>query len=315
MKFDSSAYKITILLYLSVILLPIALYFSYSSFQEIESNRATISKLTSNVTSMLLLKEINNQSKIQQMTREIDTQFGHLRPWMRKNNDNKFYVGSDPLLKSYDALVKCWKNNQQNITIECLKKFKALMFSLDNMIRLKQERIFNFFYLNLLIVMALLLVLVFLVRIYIHKQLKAKSIYDLNTKLFTKDYLLVVLEEIIAHDARSIDNLTVLYIDVEDLKKHKEDTKIQENKILKHIGESLLSSIRVSDIASRYSHNEFIVILQNTHEQNIDPVINRINENLMGLEYTTKVIEHAYHETYKHLRAKLDTVTSNVKHK
>ncbi|NOR58682.1 MAG: diguanylate cyclase [Sulfurimonas sp.] len=307
MKLDWSAYKITMLLYFGVLLLPISFYFAYSSFGETRSDTKVLSDLTLNGGSILAIGNTMEHSEKQKMIDNADKIFKQLRPWMVENDSNKFYVGLDPLLQKYDALISCWQNSKtynKKTSLQCWKQIKSLVFSINNMIKLKQERIYNIFYISLFMAMALLLILVSLTRAYVYKQIRMKSIYDFKTRLYSKDYLLVIIKEIIALNTRNQESFTVLFIDIKDL----QSSNKKEDEILKHLGISLLESIRESDIACRYSESEFIVLLQNTKSQNIDQVISRIDKHLSYTECTIKVIEHLHNETYDHFIAKFNKI-------
>jgi diguanylate cyclase (GGDEF)-like protein len=311
MKIDWSAYKITLLLYFGVILLPISFYYSYSSFSEIQSDTSMLNDLTINGGSILSVNNTMDYSKKQKTIKNIDIVFKRLRPWIVENDGNKFYVGSEPLLQKYDLLLSNWQDakiSDKKMLLLCWKQVKSLVFSLNNMINLKQEQMYNIFYINLFGAMALLLILVSLTRAYIYKQLSKQALFDFKTKLYTRDYLLSIIEEMIALQTRNKDSLTVLYIDIEDLKSYKKSSQDKEDMILKHIGISLLKSVRTSDIACRYSQSEFIVVLPNTKSQNVEKVISHINKNLSYAEYKTKVIEHLQDETYDDFIAKFNKI-------
>ena len=308
MSIDWSAYRITLLLYLGVLLLPISFYFSYSSFSEIQSDTKMLNSMTLNSASMLTLDNNLNPLEKQNIIKNVDLVFQNLRPWMFENDGKSFYVGTEPLLKKYDSLLDCWnnsKNSDKKMLITCFKKAKSLIFSLDNMLKLKQNKIYNIFYVNLFVSMALLFTLIFLSRIYIYKQLKKQALYDLETKLFTKDYLLALLKEITAQMTRSKESLTVLHIDVEDLKSNDNSLKKENKKVLRQIGTSLLHTLRVSDIACRYSDSEFMIVLPNTKSQNIKKLTIRIDKDFSNIKHTIKVIEYKEDETYDDFIARL----------
>ena len=311
MKIDWFAYRITMLLYFGVILVPISFYFSYSSFIEIQSDRKMLNDLTINGGSILYLNNTNEHLEKQKTIKKIDNVFKRVRPWIVENDSNKFYVGSESLLQKYDLLLDNWKyakTSDKKMSLLCWKQVKSLVFSLNNMIKLKLEQVYNIFYINLFGTMAFLLMLVYLTRAYIYKQLSNKALFDLKTKLYTKDYLLNIIKEMILLQSRNKDSLTVLYIDVEDLKSHKKSSQDEEDGILKHIGISLLQSLRASDVACRYSQNEFIVVLPNTKSKNVEKVISRLDKNINYAEYKTKVIEHFNDETYDDFIAKFNEV-------
>lgn len=309
MKIHWSTYRITLLLYFGVLLLPISFYFSYSSLNEIKSDTKALNSFTLNIASILTLdnKAMDSYEK-QETIKEIDQIFQDLRPWMIENDSSKFYVGSKPLLQKYDSILDCFnsvKTFDKEMRLLCFKEAKQLIFSLDNMIRLKQQKIYNILYLSIFVAMVFLLMLIFFTRVYIHKQLKKHALYDLETRLFTKDYLLVVLKKVSAQMVRSKEPLSVIYINVEDLKSESELSEKEKKTTLKHIGTSLLKSLRVSDIACRYSDSEFIVVLPNTESKKIEKLISRLDSHFLNINHSLKVIEYNQEETYIDFIAKL----------
>lgn len=301
MKVDWSAYKITLLLYLGVFLLPISFYFSYNSFSEIQSDTKVLNRLTLNSASIVTLDTIEDSIEKQNTIKKTDKVFQDLRSWMIENNSKSFYVGSEPLLKKYDSFLSLWsdaKSSEKKMLLVAFKEAKSLIFSLNNMLALKQNKIYNIFYVNLFISMALLLTLIFFTRAYIHQQLSKHAIYDFKTKLYTKDYLFATLKEVSSQMQRNKEPLSVLYIDLKVLKKNERSFQKEKDNILEHIGGSLLDSLRTSDIACRYSESEFMIVLPNTNAQNVEVLINRIEKYFNDFKHTIKVIEYNKDETY-----------------
>jgi len=292
MHIDWSAYKITLFLYLGILMLPISFYFSYNSFSEIQSDTKTLNTLTINSALILTLDNIKDNTTKEQDIKNINKKFQELRPWMVKNNDNSFYIASEPLIQKYDSLLQCFKNintTNKNELNSCWNKAKPIIFSLNNMLNLKQNSLYNVLYINFFIAVALLITLVFLLRAYIHKQLSKHAIYDFKTKLFNKDYLLATIKEISARSKREGEPLSVLYLKVKNL----DDKKLGE------LGSTFLSSIRESDVACRYGEDEFIVILPNTILNEVTIILNRIDTKLNNIKYTMKSLEHYKNESYE----------------
>jgi len=99
--------------------------------------------------------------------------------------------------------------------------------------------------------------------------------------------------------------LSVLQIDVKDLDSEHKLTQKEQDKILQKFGDSLLKTLRDSDIASRYSESKFVLILPNTPEQQLQMLILRLEKNLADLEHTFNVIEYRENDTYESFIEKL----------
>jgi len=295
MHIDWSTYKITLLLYLGILLFPIGFYFSYSTFSEIQKDTQVLNTLSHTSNSILPIDR--NDIQKDKIIKNNDKVFKDLRVWMIDNDSKIFYVGEEPLLKKYDALVSCWndsKNSRDTNSIQCYKKSKSLIFSLENMLKLKQNRVYNIFYINLFIAMAIFVSLIFLIRAYIYQQLKKHAIYDLKTNLHSKDYMLATLKEVISKANRNKEVLSLMYMDVRELKKMKNNS--QRDKVLEEIGSALLGSLRISDIACRYGENEFIIILPNTKEEHFKLLSGRIKNSLAEVDCKIQAIEHQMDE-------------------
>ena len=292
MNIDYSAYKITLLLYLGVLLLPVSFYFSYSSFDEIKSDTLAINKLTITSGQIVYLSSISNNIDKQKLIVEIDKNLLELKPWIVQNNENHFYVGSEPLEKKYNQLLSCWSDSKKGQIDKfslCWSKAQTIIFSLNNMLKLKQNKMYNIFYINLFVAMAILLTLIFLIRIYIHTQLNKHAIYDFKTKLYNKEYLLATLKEISARTKREDIPLNLLYLKVD---------KIDNNELAK-ISKIFLNSVRASDIACRYSQSEFIIILPNTNSKDSTNLQHRVEKQLNDEKYKINLTEHSKNESYE----------------
>ena len=153
--------------------------------------------------------------------------------------------------------------------------------------------------------MAFLLVLIFFIRVYAFSNLRKKAIYDFKSKLYSKDYMLSTLKNTSAQMKRTGAALSVLQIDVKDLDSEHKLTQKEQDKILQKFGDSLLKTLRDSDIASRYSESKFVLILPNTPEQQLQMLILRLEKNLADLEHTFNVIEYRENDTYESFIEKL----------
>jgi len=292
MNIDYSAYKITLLLYLGVLLLPVSFYFSYSSFDEIKSDTLAINKLTITSGQIVYLSSISNNIDKQKLIVEIDKNLLDLKPWIVQNNENHFYVGSEPLEKKYNQLLSCWSDSKKGQIDKfslCWSKAQTIIFSLNNMLKLKQNKMYNIFYINLFVAMAILLTLIFLIRIDIHTQLNKHAIYDFKTKLYNKEYLLATLKEISARTKREDIPLNLLYLKVDNI----------DNNELAKVSKIFLNSVRASDIACRYSQSEFIIILPNTNSKDSTNLQHRVEKQLNDEKYKINLTEHSKNESYE----------------
>ena len=281
MKTDWNAYRITLLLYVSILFFPISFYSSYNSFTSINTDTKVLKELT-----LIGGSIVANDNK-----KKIDSLFKTIEPWIALNNVADYYVGSKPLVEKFDDLKECYKmvEYSNNSSTKCFEIAKSLSFSVENMLIMKQKNMYNSLYINLFATMALILTLIFFTRAYIHKQLNRHAIYDFKTKLFNKDYLLATIKELSARIKRNEECLNLIYMKAENL----------DDASLNHIGSVFINSVRASDIACRYSENEFVIILPDTNTRNTLNLLTRIDNQLDGIKYMIKSIEHSKNESYE----------------
>jgi len=303
MKVDWSAYRITLLLYMGIFLLPLSFYYSYSSFSEIQRDTKMLGAFSKNALNVVYYKKVSDITKKDKLKKDIDDTFVRLRGFVSKVDSDEFYISSASFLKDFDALVTCWDNvNKGKLDVDSYyKKNKSILFKLNNMLRLKQSKMYNLLYINLFVSMIIFVALVFFIRAYMYRQLSKNAVYDLKTNLYTKEYLIATLKSMSARVIRNDEILFAIYIDVKDLHYNNKD----EDKILKHIGSTLLDSVRGSDIACRYSEHEFVIVLSNIDEENIVHIVNRLSDSLGSVEFDTKVVKHLKDESCEQFIARV----------
>ncbi len=290
MKQDWSEYRITLLLYLGVLILPFSFYFNYSSIQEMTSNTTVLRQLSQSGGEMLAYRQTKELKKRSEIELKVDQNLKNLTPWFGSENRQEFYVGGRSLREDYAQLLKCWErlksNPQDKTALDCWKIVKSLSFTVDKMLSLKQNKIENFFYINMLVAMTFLILMIMMVRNYIYKQILKSSIYDLSTKLFNKKYFMSQLQANCARSTRHNYPLSILSIAIDGLDKKLEGyDKKTKTHVLEMIGGLIISHTRTSDTAARYDDNHFLVLLPDTEEDNASTLEKRIHEALAGHDF------------------------------
>ena len=285
MQHDWSSYRITLLLYLGVLILPFSFYITYSAMQDVSSGITIIRQLSQTGGEMLAFEqteEVKNRTKIKG---QIDKDLEQLSPWFQSDSIQEFYVGGRTMKEDYGRLLSCWvtlTNDPQDKTAqECWRVVKSLSFTVDKMLLLKQDRVKNIFYINVLLAMTFLLLMIMIVRSYVHSQLAKNSIYDLPTKLFNKKYFLAELKGSCDRSVRYKHPLSMLSIEILDLEKgNKTYDKETKKHILKMFGGLVASLTRGSDVACRCNDNLFSVILPDTQEEGAMILEKRVRQTL-----------------------------------
>jgi len=228
----------------------------------------------------------------QQIITGINESLQEISLWVGQNNDSKLYIGAQTLSQDLSQVDTCWNIYKESyakngITVitqhssQCYELMDNLAIIIEKMVYLKQKKIINVFYLSLSLAMILALLMIYLVRAYIHQQMKKHAIYDHDTKLFNKKYFCAELKTSCARAVRNNAPLSLLTISIDDFgEESKQYGQKLQAYILKTFGGLITSVIRESDIACRYDGNHFSILLPDTSEDNALVLEKRVRETL-----------------------------------
>lgn len=293
-----SSFRITLLLYAIIFIIPLTFYFVYSSFNTLDADTKVLRHAGwLEGTAMTLSIDPSDQNN-QQLVKHIDEALQNLSVWVTQNNDSKFYLGGQTLSKDLLSVTTCWDTYKQKLSthhtdtaiqkhhLTCMDSVKNLTLIIENMIYLKQKDFTNMFYWNLAIVMIITVLLIYLVRAYIHSQMRKHAIHDHETKLFNKKYFCAELKTSCARAVRNNSPLSLLAISIDDFgKESKSYDKKTKEYILNMLGELITSLTRTSDVASRYDESHFSILLPDTQEENALILERRVREELEKYDF------------------------------
>lgn len=284
MKMEDRGFKITILLYLGILILPVAFFYSFSQLNTLEKGGYTLRELSRDGGDMLLLPLLTDKGSREEKIRQIDKSLHSLRPWFVKNDRGaslRYYLGDQTPLKDYNALMQCWEDLKKDISrtkaIRCWRKVKEMGFAVERLDALRLDHLRNSLYLTLAGSMALLLLLVFAVRSYIDYQLKQQALHDETTGLYNRKYCLSALKHMVAQSHRQKQPLSILKLKIHKLDAYDDETL---ERLLRRFGEYLNRGLRGSDIACRYADNNFWILLPNTPPEGVEALKTRLLENM-----------------------------------
>ena len=259
-----SSFRITLLLYIIVLILPVSFYFVYSSAETIK-NDTTIVRQSSWLPGAIDHVFITQD---QQMVMQIDKTLNHISQWEIKNNDSKLYIGAKSLSEDLADIKACWKTAKKDLSAthnKCYNLTENMAVNIEKMVYMKQKEIINIFYISLLAAMALSLLMIYFVRAYIQQQIKKHAIYDLETNLFNRKYFLAALHTKVAKAQRENSPLSLFFFSLHHLDTYNAK---QQKHLIQKAGHILATVTRGSDTVCRYDENHFAVLMPQTNEEN-----------------------------------------------
>ena len=214
--------------------------------------------------------------------KDIDKAFDQISHWSQQNNRSDLYIGRTTLVEDLKEVNDCWVTFKEQKNIHCYNVSNDLAIVIEKMVYLKQKKIINIFYISLALGMILTLLTIYLVRTYIHIQMKKHAIHDHETTLFNKKYLLAELKAMCARAVRHEYPLSLLQIEIEgfegDSTRYDKKTKLQT---LKAFGTLMHSVVRDGDLPSRYDENHFLILLPHANKENALLFEDRVRQALM----------------------------------
>jgi diguanylate cyclase (GGDEF)-like protein len=117
----------------------------------------------------------------------------------------------------------------------------------------------------------------------LHERLKRAANTDALTGLHNYRYFYDRLEEEIARAERHQTPLAVAFFDLDKLK-HVNDTHGHPagNEVLKLLGQTISSHVRIEDVPARYGGDEFAIVMPDTAREEAEKVVTRLMEALDG---------------------------------
>ena len=300
MQKEWSSFRITLLLYLVVLILPFSFYFVYSSFKTMQNDTRIVrqSSWLSGSMNNLAIDPANKNN--QQTIKAIDQALNEIFIWTKKNSDSKLYIGTESISKDFSQSNACWNSYKNDLSsqqaVQCYNVTENMAVIIEKMVYLKQKKIINIFYISLALAMIFTLLMIYLVRVYIHRQMKKHAIHDHETKLFNKKYFLSELKTSCARSQRYQYPLSMLSISIDNFEKYDKETK---KHMLQAFGGLLISLSRESDVACRYDDNHFMILLPDQKEEGLSICHQRIQEALEKHDFqTTPKPEFTFSDTH-----------------
>ncbi len=308
MQKEWSSFRITLILYLIVLILPFSFYFVYTSFKTMQHDTKIVRQSSWVAGAMEHLAVNPDDQNNQQMIGRVDKTLHEISLWVTKNSDSKLYIGSQTLSKDFSQVDSCWTAYKESLSkqndtlirqhsLQCYNLVDNMAIIIEKMVYLKQNKIINIFYLSLTLAMIFALLMIYLVRVYIHRQMKKHAIHDHETKLFNKKYFLAELHSTCARSKRHENPLSLLFVSLDNFTKETYDKKTRKDLLLE-LGKFFTSVTRASDILCRYDENHFAVLLPLTAKENALVLEDHLKEALKKHDFrVTPEVEFSFATT------------------
>ncbi len=293
MQKEWSSYRITLLLYLIVFILPFSTFFTHQAFDTMRNDTKVVRQVSwiegAVQHTAVIPSSVDNSAIIE----DINDAFKDISKWVEYNGDSDLYIGWRSIADDYTDGLSCWTAYKQLLihkkersaiqqkSLVCWKNIENLAVIIEKMVYLKQKNIVYILYVSSAVTILLALLLIYFVRVYIHTQIQKNAIYDTSTALFNKRYFLTSLTNTMARSRRYKYPLSMIFISIDnfDANDGSYDKKTREH-VLKAFGGLIISFTRESDIACRFEENVFAIILPDTEHENSRILEERIDQGL-----------------------------------
>jgi diguanylate cyclase (GGDEF)-like protein len=297
---DWSILRVTLLLYLLVLLFPLNIYLANNMLVDTQLDTATINDLKRASGSMqdLILPDVKaKQESIQivdQLLEKINTEY-------MQNRSNQFDVGFDNAQVEFGMFKGCWEHFKSELqqksettrlleeNAACQKRVMKLIVIVDKMSNIKQERALLWLNIALIATMIVMVTTIYLVRVSMKARLARHTIYDLETRLFNRDYFDAEIKKAGALALRKQHPLALIAVAIDNYETTIEPMSEKEYAaLIKMFGGLLLSMTRTSDTSCRYDKDEFMIITPETNLKNAELVAQRIHKRVIEHDFQVK---------------------------
>ncbi|WP_373033652.1 GGDEF domain-containing protein [Sulfurovum sp.] len=284
MKRDWSVFRITILLYAIVILLPLNYYFAYHSFESMQNDGVTMNRLVYSNGAIQRVIGVKDPLIQEQFIDEIETSFKAIDHDFLQAPANAEYVSLFRADESYQEMISAWialkmafeeKGSVSLSGERCWKKVNSFANLTEEMLAYKSETMLDRLYLSLIFTMLAVIALVSFVRLYIRIQIEKHAIHDHVTGLYNKKYYNEALQKaklLATRQNKPLSLLVVTFDKYDEIRKDLDKKRFEA--FLLEFGKQFREFFRQSDTICRIEENCFVAI---------SPDANLENENKMAL--------------------------------
>jgi len=298
MKRDWSVFRITILLYAIVVLLPLNYYFANQSFESMQGDGVTMNRLVYINGTIQRIIGLDDVAEREQLTAEVEHSFKVIDEDFLQSSSNAEYVALFRANERYEAMIETWISLKtafgdpdlvQVLGAKCWREVNSFSDMTEEMLAYKSETMLDRLYLSLIFTMLSVITLVFLIRLYIQIQIKKHAIHDHVTGLYNKKYYNEVLQhaKLLAIRQESPLSMLVLSFENYDVLKKSLDKKQFEN-FLQEFAKHFREFFRQSDTVCRIEANCFVAISPDANNENAQKLALRLETELSQHQFGIK---------------------------
>jgi len=280
MQKEWKTYKLTLMMYLSIILVSISFILTINIFNQIQYDKEILKNailIDEQIKQIKYYKNLTIKEKYQ-ITSKINAHINNFKSLTNKY-DMKHIINQ---IESNWKVIENKFINNDNIPQNYFSNQN--LFIIERTLDAKEKDLINYLYINFAILIILLIALIYSIRTYIYYQINKHSIYDKETNLYNHDYLMAHLKTTCARATRYKYPLSMLSISMKNIDK-KTLPEAEYKKLMEMVGDMLLSLTRTSDVACRYNENHLAIILPFTEKENAEILKGRIEETFQKQDF------------------------------
>ncbi len=290
MKRDWSVFRITILLYAIVVLLPLNYYFANRSFESMQGDGVTMKRLVYINGTIQRAIGLENVVQRQALIDEVERSFKAIDHDFLQAASNAHYVALFRANEQYNTVIEAWislkmafeeKDLAKPLGDKCWREVNSFSNTVEEMLAYKSENMLDKLYLSLIFTMLAVIALVIFIRLYIRIQIKKHAIHDHLTGLYNKKYYNEALQKakLLATRQGSPLSLLVVSFDMYDEISKSVDKK-QFEAFLIEFSNQFREFFRQSDTICRIEDNCFVAITPDANMENEEKLALRLEKQL-----------------------------------
>lgn len=298
MKKDWSVFRITVILYVIVLLLPLNYYFANRSFQSMQNDGLTMKQLVYINGGIQRILTLPDSTERTALIKEIEVSLETIDKTFLQAPVNAEYVvlfradeGFNAIKDAWGKLIRALPNHDlsQAPGDKCWKEVNSFSKTVKEMLAYKSASMLDNLYLSLIFTMLSVIALIFLIRLYIRMQIKRHAIHDHMTGLYNRKYFNEALQKTKLLSIRHDSPFSLLTISFDNYPLLAKTLGRKEMKIfLQEFAKQLDGFFRHSDTICRIEDNLFVVILPDATFENSEKLVKRLEADLSEHRFTLK---------------------------